>query len=112
MRVLRAFAFCGLIGALTGPAMAGQLSQSELHSLFPGKFQAVVKGLVTVNITARSDGSLVGRMSSSSDQGRWFVQNGKLCIVLDKWMSGKPKCSSVTAEEGWFKAADVRFRRL
>jgi hypothetical protein len=113
MRVFRMLAICGLLAGLTAGAQASdKLSASELQGLFPGKFQAVVSGMVTVNLTARSDGSLVGRMSKQTDQGRWFVRNGKLCIVLDKWMNGKPKCAAVTAEEGWFKAADVRFRRI
>ena len=106
-------AVCGLLAGLSTVAQASdKLSASELRELFPGKFQAVVSGVVTVNLTAAGDGSLVGRMARDSDSGRWFVRNGKLCIVLDKWMNGKPKCSAVTAEEGWFRAADVRFRRL
>ena len=113
MRSLRSLAVCGLIAGLASAAHASdRLSSSELQGLFPGKFQAVVRGVVTVNLTAGGDGSLVGRMAKDTDQGRWFVRNGKLCIVLDKWMNGKPKCSAVTAEEGWFKAADVRFRRI
>ena len=63
-----------------------------------------------VALVAFAAWSLLDRLLIPS--GRWFVRNGKLCIVLDKWMNGKPKCSAVTAEEGWFRAADVRFRRL
>lgn len=113
MRVVRMLAICGLLAGLSPVAQASdKLSSSELRELFPGRFQAVVSGGVTVNLTAGGDGSLVGRMARGSDSGRWYVRNGKLCIVLDKWMDGKPKCSAVTAEEGWFRAADVRFRRL
>ena len=34
------------------------LSQAELGKLFPGSFQAVVNGAVTVKITARGNGTL------------------------------------------------------
>ncbi len=114
MRMFKALSLAGLLSmfGVSSAFAGGTLSTSDLHSLFPGKFQAVVSGLVTVSITAKSDGSLEGRLARTSDSGRWSVQGGKLCIALDKWMGGKTRCSQVIEESGWFKAAEVKFRKL
>lgn len=111
-RFLSLLALAGIVTVLFAPiAGAEELNTRALRKLFPGNFHAVVRGS-TVQFTARSDGSLIGRYMSSTDRGRWSVRNGRLCIVLEKWMNGKPACSAVVKHDGWYRAADVRFRRI
>jgi len=101
--------FSGL-AATAGDAVT--LSQAELGKLFPGSFQAVVHGAVTVKITARGNGTLIGQMTGQEDRGRWSVQSGKLCIVWSTWMNGKASCSRVIADDGWYRGNGVKFRKI
>jgi hypothetical protein len=88
------------------------LSQAELGKLFPGSFQAVVNGAVTVMITARGNGTMVGQMTGQEDRGWWSVKSGKLCIVWSTWLSGKASCSRVIADDGWYRGNGVKFRKI
>lgn len=97
-------------GAQAGESSA--LSQAELGKLFPGSFQAVVSGAVTVKITARRNGTLIGQMTGQEDRGRWSVKSGKLCIVWSNWLNGKASCSRVIADDGWYRGSGVKFRRI
>lgn len=88
------------------------LSQAELGRLFPGNFQVVVNGAVTVKIVARGNGTLIGQMTGQEDRGRWSVQSGRLCIVWSTWLNGKASCSQVTAGDGWYRGNGVKFRKI
>jgi hypothetical protein len=88
------------------------LSQTELGKLFPGSFQAVVNGAVTVKITARGNGTLVGQMTGQKDSGWWSVKSGKLCIVWSTWLNGKASCSRVISDDGWYRGNGVKFRKI
>ena len=101
--------FSGL-NATAGEAVT--LSQAELGKLFPGSFQAVVHGAVSVKITARGNGILIGQMTGQEDRGRWSVQSGKLCIVWSTWLNGKASCSRVIADDGWYRGNGVKFRKI
>ena len=107
-------AAAGLLLALnTSGASAGEtLSQSQLRSLFPGSFTAVVHGMVTLKFTAKGNGELIGRMESKQDSGRWSLNNGKLCIMLTQWTSGKSSCSAVVADNGWYRGKGVKFKKV
>jgi hypothetical protein len=114
---MKAFRTIALVGILSlaglAPAQAGEtLSQTALRALFPGTFHAVASGIVPLKITALRDGSLIGRMASRSDRGRWSVSGGQLCVVFQKWLSGRTTCAPVVREAGWFRAASIRFKRI
>ena len=109
---MKAFRTMALVGILSlaglAPAQAGEtLSQTALRALFPGTFHAVASGIVPLKITA-----LLGRMASRSDRGRWSVSGGQLCVVFQKWLSGRTTCAPVVREAGWFRAASIRFKRI
>jgi hypothetical protein len=100
-----------LISVYIGPAQAGEtLSDRELQLLFPGRFQAVVRNSLMIDITASSDGSLLARFLHKADTGQWSIRSGRLCIRFSSWLSGRTNCSSVVAEEGWYRTSDVVFR--
>jgi hypothetical protein len=95
-----------------GTALAGEpLSPRELTRLFPGDFQAVVQNY-NVRFSAKTDGTLVGKVLGSSDQGRWSVRGSKLCISLESWMKGRTNCSPVIEQAGWYEGSGVKFRKL
>lgn len=84
-------AAAGLLLALSshGAAADEALTHSELRKLFPGSFYAVVNGVVTIQFTAKGNGTLIGLMPGKTDTGRWSLENGKLCIMMSKWTKGK-----------------------
>ena len=71
----------------------------------------MVNGAVTVKITARGNGTLIGQMTGHEDRGRWSVERGKLRIVWSNWMNGKTSCSRVIADDGWYRGNGVKFRK-
>ncbi len=93
-------------------ARAGDtLSPTELRQLFPGSFTAVVRGY-TVLISAKGNGVLIGSANGYKDQGRWSLSGGKLCITMASFTGGKPSCSMVVADGGWYRGRGVKFRKL
>lgn len=114
MKIFRTMALVGILSmAGLAPAQAGEaLSQTALRALFPGTFHAVVSGVVPLKITALRDGSLIGRMASKSDRGRWSISRGRLCIAFQTWLSGRTNCSPVVREAGWLRAGTAKFKRI
>ena len=114
MRRFLALAAASMIFAFSTPsAFAGdQLSQGELRRLFPGNFHAIVYGILQVKLIAHGNGQLTGLFSGKKDTGRWSVRDGKLCILLTRWMDGKTSCSPVVAANGWYRGNGVRFKKL
>jgi hypothetical protein len=101
--------------AVIAPSQAAEaatkVSERDLRQLFPGRFHAIARGLIRLNITARADGSLVARRVGKSDTGTWNIRSGQLCIKFSKWLKGRMKCSSVTVKSGWYRTADVAFKK-
>jgi hypothetical protein len=113
MRLKTIAAAAALLVVVAGTAEAGEsLGHRALKKLFPGQFQAVVKGLVAIDIIAKRDGSLIGRMLSKTDTGRWSIQSGQLCILFETWMKGRPSCSQVVWDGQWYRASSVKFRKI
>ena len=113
MNKLSVLAIAGAI-ALASYSQAGaaeKVSSSTLKRLFPGQFQAIVKGY-KVRFKALGNGRLYGTYKNHKDQGRWSVRSGRLCIMLKEWMNGQTKCSAVTKRNGWYQSAQVQFRKL
>lgn len=114
MTVWMRLAAAGLLGmALAQPVHASEsLETRAIKALFPGTFHAVVNGWASVSFIARGDGLLVGRYRSKIDTGRWSVRDGQLCITLNDWLKGRTACSPVIQDGDWYRAENVRFRKL
>lgn len=116
MNLLTLSVLAAIVMAFSSPGARAEesstLSQAELGKLFPGNFQAVVNGAVTVNITARGNGTMIGQMTGQEDRGWWSVKSGKLCIVWSNWLNGKASCSRVVAGDGWYRGNGVKFRKI
>ena len=102
------------IAALEVPvAAAGArfISHQELSRLFPGSFRAFAMGIVQADISAGPDGRLMVKTRHSTENGRWSIRSGKLCISLERTLKGKTTCSRVRLEGGWYRTALVMFKR-
>ena len=115
MAVVLLTAFLAGDASLIAPSQAAEastrVSERNLRQLFPGRFHAIARGLIRINITARADGSLVAQQVGKSDTGTWNIRSGQLCIKFSKWLKGRMRCSAVTEKAGWYRTADVAFKK-
>ena len=117
--ILRTALAAAVIGAaalpLAGIVQAAPLASAEVTKLFPGQFEAQVKGY-RVNFTGSRGGSIVGVAYGQQDTGRWYMKGSALCVAFDKWTKGEAKCGRISQQGGWYVAkgngGDVlKFRR-
>ena len=100
---------------LAGFAVAAPLARSEVTKLFPGQFEAQVKGY-RVSFSGSGNGSIVGAAYGQQDTGRWFMRGSALCVAFDKWTKGEAKCGRISQQGGWYVASGnecdvLKFRR-
>ena len=109
----------GLLGAaaltVAAQAEAGSLGQAEVAKLFPGQFEAKVKGY-RVSFAGSRGGALAGQAYGQKDKGRWYMQGSSLCVVWTKWTKGQAHCGEITRQGGWYVAMGnsgevLKFRR-
>lgn len=113
LRKLTGIAVASVLMCMPGAAFADEaLTHNQLRKLFPGTFTAVVHGGATLTFKAMGNGVLIGKMPGKQDQGRWSLQNGKLCIMLSNWTQGKAACSTVVSDSGWYRGQGVKFRKI
>jgi hypothetical protein len=105
-------ALAGMVAASNSALAGDALTHSQLGRLFPGSFYAVVNGSLGINITARSNGTLLGKVAGHEDRGRWSVKSGRLCIAWDNWMNGRMSCSTVVDTGAWYQGSGVKFKKL
>ncbi len=113
----RAICAMSVIGALMGtlatPALADEpMTAQQIRRLAPGTFQAVVKGKFQLIVTLSRDGAIVGKVPGMTDRGRWSVRDNELCITMPNMTRGYLMCSSVVADNGWYRGRNVSFRKL
>jgi hypothetical protein len=116
---LRTISAAVLIGAAalsaSAAAEAGSLGKGEVTKLFPGQFEAKVKGY-RVAFAGSRGGTLSGSAYGQQDKGRWYMQGSALCVVWNKWTKGKAHCGQITQQGGWYVAMSkegevLKFRR-
>ena len=112
MRILTRLATAGLLGCLfMQPAEASESLQPQaLNALFPGTFEAVVRGQ-DVTFLARRDGSLLARSGESTDTGEWSIRQDELCIMLTAWLGGRTVCAQVIERGDWYRVKHILFRK-
>lgn len=101
--------------AAPAAAEAGSLGKGEIAKLFPGQFEAKVKGY-RVAFAGSRGGVLSGSAYGQQDQGRWYMKGSALCVVWNKWTKGKAHCGQITRQGGWYVAMSsegevLKFRR-
>ena len=100
---------------LAGIAQAAPLGRAEVTKLFPGQFEAKVKGY-RVSFAGSRGGTLSGRAYGQQDKGRWYMQGSQLCVVWTKWTKGEAHCGQISQQGGWYVASSaagevLKFRR-
>ena len=101
--VLGTFATLSL--AIT-PATAGSLKAAEIDRLFPGIYEAHVKGH-SVTITARANGTMKGSALLASDTGRWWRKGNALCVAFTNWGDGRTLCGRLRRAGAWYQAVSA-----
>jgi hypothetical protein len=106
-----------LFAATTSGSFAGeaQLAGADLHAAVAGKTVYVQSPMGEIPIRYAANGTLHGRTelalldgeSQTSDRGRWWVSDKKLCIQWHSWMEGKAHCFTMHRIGG----STVRWRR-
>ena len=96
-------------------AQAGSLGKAEVTKLFPGQFEAKVKGY-RVSFAGTRGGALAGSAYGQQDKGRWYMQGTQLCVVWTKWTKGEAHCGQISQQGGWYVASSaegevLKFRR-
>ncbi len=96
-------------------AQAGSLGKAEVTKLFPGQFEAKVKGY-RVSFSGSRGGTLAGQAYGQQDKGRWYMQGSQLCVVWSKWTKGEAHCGQISQQGGWYVASSaegevLKFRR-
>ena len=96
-------------------AQAGSLGKAEVTKLFPGQFEAKVKGY-RVSFAGTRGGALAGSAYGQQDKGRWYMQGTQLCVVWNKWTKGQAHCGQISQQGGWYVASSaegevLKFRR-
>jgi hypothetical protein len=98
-----------------GGAQAGSLGGNDIARIFPGQFEAKVKGY-RVFFSGTKGGRLAGEAYGQQDSGRWYVSGSSLCVVFKKWTKGEAKCGAISQQAGWYVASGsdgevLKFRR-
>jgi hypothetical protein len=100
-----------LVASSQAAEVVTKVSERELRQLFPGQFHAIARGFLKVSLTALADGTLFAQQIGKSDTGTWNIRSGQLCIKFSKWLKGRMRCSAVTEKAGWYRTADVAFKK-
>ncbi len=111
---LAALSVAGLAVAAS-PAIAGNLDAAAVSKIFPGQFEAKVKGY-RVFFSGSRGGKLRGEAYGRQDEGRWYAKGGKLCVAWNDWTDGKAMCGNIVQQNGWYVATSaqgevLKFRR-
>ena len=95
-----------ILSSVTTQADTVRLGAQAIKNLFPGHYEARVKGY-KVLFSAHRGGKLVGQAFGRTDKGKWFVKGRHLCMAWRKWTKGKAKCGSVSKRGEWYVANDT-----
>ena len=88
------------------------LTSADLKHMVPGRYQVTLLGTVSMTITMRPNGTVLGSTNSSKDSGRWNLSGNKLCIAWNRWLGGQARCSGLTAQSGYFQGNGFTFKRI
>lgn len=106
-----AFSFAGVVQAeqpAAVPAVELSMEPDALEGLFPGHYEARVAGGYRLLISAKEDGTMLGRAFGKEDNGVWLIKDEELCIAWRSWTRGEYKCGAITQNGDWFVATNSK----
>ncbi|MGB5214758.1 MAG: hypothetical protein WBN88_14065 [Anderseniella sp.] len=117
-KLITTFAATMLAFSIAGVAQAEQpagvpadelsMEPDALEGLFPGHYEAHVAGGYRLLISAKDDGTMLGRAFGKEDKGAWVIKDEELCIAWRSWTRGKYKCGAITQNGDWFVATNSK----
>ena len=94
-------------------ALAGDaLSPTELKNLAPGRYRVTLMGTVSMIVTLRQNGTVLGSMKAQHDAGRWNLSGTNLCIAWNKWLGGQARCSQLVSQGNYYQGSGFTFKRI
>ncbi len=90
------------------PADELLMESDALEGLFPGHYEARVAGGYRLLISAKDDGTMLGRAFGKEDKGVWVIKDEELCIAWRSWTRGQYKCGAITQNGDWFVATNSK----
>ncbi len=98
---------------LINPAVAGgALSRQDIKNLAPGRYAVNLMGLVSMTVSMRANGVILGESKGKRDSGVWLVQGQKLCVSWNNWYSGKRRCVKLSGSNGAYQGGGLSMRRI
>jgi hypothetical protein len=96
---------------------AALMSGSELKEAIGGRTVYLASPLGEVPIRYMKNGTMVASTSlalldgerTTTDSGRWWVQDDRLCLRWRNWMGSRPYCFIMQKAGGDFSRAGARF---
>lgn len=98
---------------LSIPASAGaNLTSSELQRLAPGRYVVTLYNAVSMTVTMKPNGTVLGSAEAGRDTGTWTLSGNKLCIAWHKWLGGHARCSGLVSDGRQYHGNGFTFRRI
>ncbi len=91
---------------LTGPALHEAVAGKTVYIKTP-MGEVPIRYAAGGALSARTELALLDGESTTSDRGRWWVSDRKLCIQWHNWMGGRPHCFTMHR----ISPTTVRWRR-
>ena len=92
---LVAVATASALVAIAVPAVAATLDDDGLQREIIGNVLKGSMGPMTVRVLHRADGSSVMQGTMGSDEGRWSIQQGQLCVQWNTFGRGELSCATL-----------------
>ncbi len=101
-----------LLSVAPGVQAGNSLSQSQLKHLAPGRYLVTLYNAVSMTVTLKPNGTVLGRANADRDSGIWRLSGNQLCIGWNKWLGGQTRCSGLTSEGGYYRGSGFTFRPI
>jgi hypothetical protein len=109
----RLFCAAAMLLLIGGQGFAGSsLSSSELKRLAPGRYQVTLYNAISMTVTMKPNGTVVGTSSTDHDTGTWSLSGNRLCIAWHTWLGGQARCSGLVSDGNKYHGSGFTFTRI
>jgi hypothetical protein len=90
-----------LLWVSTSAEAGPQLTTAQISALAPGYYTGTWKGKRQLHLKLSPDGTISGTIDGARHSGKWYVDNGNLCLVFRILALQKTKCGTIHRDGGW-----------